>query len=375
MKILLTYASAGSGHLKAAQALYSHIKENSPGIELRLTDVLGKTNPAFRFSYARGYSLMVRYSLWAWRIAFWITSFKVVHPLIKLIAGALNRLNTRSFSRFLIQENPDFIISTHFLPSDISSRLKKAKKIKSRIITIITDFGVHPYWVSGESDIYVVASEATKRELVLEGVPENKIKEFGMPVDAKFLKPHDRGILSRKLGIEEDKFTVLIISGSFGLGPLDDIAESLCKDAQVLVVCANNKRIYKRLVAMRLEGVRVFGFVDNIQELMAVSDIIITKPGGLTISEAMNMELVPIFISPIPGQEEDNAQILKGYGIGFIPQSTKEIKKIVLDLKNNPHRLESVKENIRALKKPNALREICNVICQGSAGPCCRRPF
>jgi processive 1,2-diacylglycerol beta-glucosyltransferase len=375
MKILIAYASAGSGHFKAAQALYDYIKEECPQISLRLTDVLEKANPLFRFFYSRGYSFLVRHLILLWRLFFWLTNFKGLRPVTRLAGCIFNRLNTQGFVRFLIQDNPDFIISTHFLPAELSANLKRAKKIKSRLVTIITDFGVHPFWISDATDIYVVACEFTKRQLLLEGVAENRIKGLGIPIEEKFLKQYDRKYLSNKLNIDGNKFTVLIMTGSFGLGPLEEIVNALYRDVQILVVCANNKKLYARLTYRNLTDVKVFGLVDNVQELMAVSDIIITKPGGLSISEVLNMELAPVFISSIPGQEECNARILKGYGIGLIPESIKDIKNIVLDLKNHQYKLKNIRDNIKRIKKPDALREICNVVCQGSAGLSCPGPI
>lgn len=371
MKILLAYTSAGSGHFKAATALYGYIKKHCPQIDLGLIDILGLSGPLFRFFYSGGYSFLIRHLGFLWHLFFWVTNFKLLRPLVKLITSSLNALNTQEFIKLLIQENPDFIISTHFLPAEVSSRLKKAKKIKAKLITIITDFGVHPFWLADTTDIYVVASAFTKRQLLLEGIAEDRIKEFGMPTDENFLAKYDRRAVARKFDIEADKFTVLIMTGSFGLGPLEAIVNALYKDVQILVVCATNKKLYAKLKKRELSGVKVFGFVDNVNELMTVSDIIITKAGGLTISEILNMELVPIFISSIPGQEECNAQVLKGYGIGFISESVRDIKNTVLDLKAHQYKIQSIKDNIKEIKKPDALREICNVVCQGSLGFSC----
>ncbi|MCX5703577.1 MAG: hypothetical protein NT066_03695 [Candidatus Omnitrophica bacterium] len=375
MKLLLTYASAGSGHFKAAQALYNYLEENCPQIDLRLIDILDKTNSFFRFSYTKGYSFVVRHLIFLWRLLFWITQVKPFRPVARLIGDILNRLNTIRFARFLIREDFDFIISTHFLPSEIASNLKRAQKIKSRLVTVITDYGVHPFWISDGVDIYIVASGFTKRQLLLEGIAEDKVKECGIPIDQKFLRQYDKASLARKLDLDPAKFTALIMTGSFGLGPLEKIVNALYQDMQVLVVCANNKRLFAKLKKRCLKDVRVFGLIDNVQELMSISDIIITKPGGLSISEALNMELVPLFIASIPGQEECNARLLKECGIGFIPEGIQEIRNIALDFKNHQDKLKSLKDNIRIIKKPNVLGEICHVVCQGSAGLSCPGPL
>lgn len=371
MKIIVSYASAGAGHFKAAEAIYNYIKERCPEIDVRIVDAIEKANSLFRISYTFGYSFLVTRLKFLWGLAFWLTDFKLLRPFTKPIASVINQLNSKEFAQFLIRENPDVIISTHFLPSQISSNLKKAKKIKSRLVTIITDFSVHSFWVSADTDIYVVASEFTRAELINEGVREERIKEFGIPIDLKFLKQYDRGKLCRKFDIDENKFTILIMTGSFGLGPLEKIVNALYRDVQILVVCAANKKLYTTLKNRNLANVKVFGFIYNPEELMAVSGIIITKPGGLTISEILGMELVPVFISAIPGQEAGNVEVLKRYDIGLCARSIKALKNIVLDFKEHQDKLKRIKENIRKVKKPDCLREICNAVCQSSLRVTC----
>jgi processive 1,2-diacylglycerol beta-glucosyltransferase len=267
-----------------------------------------------------------------------------------------------------MQEAPDFIISTHFLPSEIATYLKKNKKINSKIFTVITDFGVHPFWISQGTDAYIVASDFTKNELIKEGIKESLIKVFGIPVNQKFLLELDRNVLCRKFDIDRDKFTLLIVTGSFGIGPIEKIVNLLYEEAQLLVVCARNKSLFKKLARKNYPGVKVFGFVDNLAELMAVSNIIITKPGGLTISEILAMEIAPIFIPAILGQETANAKILQQYGVGYSIKNIKGIKGIILDCKVKPDKLNKIKENIKRIKKPHAVEELYNAVCAGSSG-------
>ena len=371
MRVIITYASAGAGHFKAAQAMHDYLKECCPGIELKLVDILDKTNPLFKFYYSFGYSLLVKRAPFLWRIAFWFTELKAPRSFTKFVAHIIDRLNAGDFINFLIKENPDFIISTHFLPSQISAFIKKDNKISSKLITVITDFSVHPFWVSPATDMYIVATAITKEQLVRQGVDAGLIKDSGIPVHPKFLKQFEKLSLCKKFRLEANKFTVLVATGSFGIGPIEEIIKLLHKDVQLLIVCANNKELYKKLKQKAYPGVSVFGFVDNMQELMAVSDLIITKPGGLTISEILKMELIPIFISAIPGQEAGNVEVLKQYGIGLIPDNTNDIKNIILDFKEHPDKIKSIKDNIKKIKNPDCLTEICNVVCKGSPGHTC----
>ncbi|MDD2689979.1 MAG: glycosyltransferase [Candidatus Omnitrophica bacterium] len=366
MKIIITYVCAGAGHFRAAQALYNYIKEKCPALEVELVDALQKSGSLFRNSYILSYSILVRYFPLLWRLAFWITYTKPLRPLTRRIASCFNIINMRGFSRYLVEENADVIISTHFLASELVAFLKGKQKIKSRLFTVITDFSVHPFWICKATDKYIVASEFTKEELLLEGIEAGSIEAFGIPVDTKFSKEYDKKILCEKLGINKDKFSVLVMTGSFGVGPLEEIVHALYKDIQVLVICASNKKLYTRLKQENLPNVKIFGFIDNVEELMAVCDMIITKPGGVSISEILNMDLPPIFISAIPGQETGNLEVLKKYGVGISYCSIGEIKNAVLDFRDHRDRLDIVIANIRRVKKPYATKEICNVVCQGS---------
>lgn len=366
MKIIVVYATAGAGHQKAAEAIYGCLKERYSQVEVKLVDIIDKATCFYKLDYSSGYNFLIRHAKFAWSICFWFTQFKLFRVFTRPIAKALNYLNTKQFSKFLIAENPDFVISTHFLASEITAALKKSKKIKSKLITVITDFGVHSFWLSKGTDYYVVASTFTENLLIKEGINTEKIKVFGIPVDSKFTKQYQRSILRQKLNLDVNKFTLLVMTGSFGIGPIEDIVELLKDYVQILVVCANNKKLFSKLYNKNYPGVRAFGFVDNVNELMAVTDVIVTKPGGLSICELLSMELVPIFICAIPGQETLNIRALQDLGVGLCANSAQEIKKIVLDFKDNPDKLSFRKQMIRRIKKPFAAEELCDAICKGS---------
>ena len=371
MKIIITYASAGAGHFKAAQAIYNEFRATDSTSEVTLIDALDYTNDFFKQSYIRGYGFMINYASWLWALSFYLTAFKPMRMLINSLHFMINRINAKRLIDFLVKESPDFIISTHFLPSQVTAYLKRKKRINSKLLTIITDFGVHPFWLDEGVDIYVVASDFTRQILLQEGIAESKIKVLGIPIDRKFLAIFDREMLERKLKLSKEKFTVLVITGSFGIGPIEQIVDSLYKEVQIIAVCAKNKKLLQRLKDKNYPYLKALGFVDNVEELMAVSDMIITKPGGLTISEVLAMELPPLFISAIPGQENINANFLVKQGIAKNIRNFKKIKDIVMDYKNNPQKLLTIKEKIRQIKKPDAAGEIYHAVCSGSIGPSC----
>ncbi len=363
MKILIAYASAGAGHLKAAEALYAYIEENFPDVSARMVDVVDESSRFLGFLYRSGYSVLVKYAPWLWAIGFWVTQNRLLRGIIRPLSDLISRMNTKQFARGLLKENPDIIISTHFLTSEIAAQLKRSGRINSKLVTVITDFGVHPFWLSKGTDIYIAASVFTKELLVKEGVVSDRILDFGIPVKKKFIMPFDRISLAEKLEIHPDRFTLLVMTGSFGIGPIEEVVQMLSGKVQILVVCANNQGLFKRLSLRHDEGLKIFGFIDNVHELMAVSDLIVTKPGGLSIVELLAMELAPVFVSAIPGQECCNALFLEDAGIGRIARSAHEIAGIVLDYKMHPEKLSAIKAKIQEIRKPYAAKELIDALC------------
>ncbi len=364
MKILVTFASVGSGHYKAAEALYNYLKAHTKA-QVVLVDALDKTPFIFKRHYEYSYLLMVKYLSGLWQLGFRITSAAKLQRLTRPLAAILNTLPTKRFAQYLTRENPDVIVSTHFLPSETAAILKMKRKIHARVCTIITDYGAHPYWITRGTDMYMVASEYTKHELLRQGVKEKRIMVCGIPINVQFLKQFEKNRIREKLGLRPDDFTVLISTGSFGIGRIDRLVMSLCRQAQVIVVCAYNKRLYARLTGRCYPNTTVFGHVENIHELMAASDIIITKPGGLTISESLAMDLVPLFMVSIPGQETENMKYLASYGVGIHERNIGRIKELVVELKHHPERLQRIKMNISTVKKPFAVMEIADAVCKG----------
>lgn len=363
MKIIVAYASAGAGHLKSAQSVYEELRQR-PGVsEVKIVDILQESRPLYRFLYAWGYAFLVRRAVFLWGLIFRITSLKPFQIFIRPIALVANLLNTRDFARLLISSRPDFVISTHFLPSEITAYLKRKGSIKARLITVITDYGVHPFWLAAGTDKYIAASQATTKELMRSGISQGQILTLGIPVAREFSAKYDRDALFRKLQLDKSRFTVLIVTGSFGIGPIREIAESLHDEVQLLVVCARNRALYKELKEKNYPHVRIFGFIDNIHELMAVSELIITKPGGLSIAESLSMGLLPIFISPIPGQETENARILSQENAALGARGIASVRSAVLELRDDPVKLGRLKEGVRRMQRPYAARELADVIC------------
>jgi len=360
MKILVIHASAGAGHLKAAEALHKTIQKYTDH-EAVLVDGLDYTYPAFKNMYREIYAFLISKFPRVWGAAFWLLDIGGLQAFIRWIRRGYNSLNGQRLHRFLKEEQFDYIFSTHFMPTEVSAALKRAGKIQSKIVTIVTDFDVHKIWTAKEIDYYAVASEWTKRKMQKLGIEEKRILVSGVPTDEKFAQLPDLGVLKKQLGLKEDIFTVLIATGSFGIGPIEEIIQVL-EDFQVIVVCGHNKSLFQRLSQHKNELVKILGLVDNMHELMAVADVMVTKPGGLSISEALVSQLPMIFFNAIPGQETGNIRVLKEYGVGISDCSIKEIVQELKKFRDSRDMYLTALKKTQALAHPSAAKDIISLI-------------
>lgn len=370
MKILVIHASAGAGHLKAAQAIYDGLKKHTTH-EAVFADSLDYTSPFFKIFYRRSYVFMVTQMPWLWGFFFQLVDLPWIQPLSRLCRRVFNGLNAQGLHAFLKEERFDYVFTTHFMANEVTAALKRKGAIGSKLVTVVTDFDVHRIWISPETDLYAVACEWTEQKLRQLGVAQEKIRVTGIPVDEKFARPADREELKQKLGLKENVFTVLIATGSFGIGPIEEILRilelpvgSLREEdgLQTLVVCGHNRRLFERLRGRNYRGAKIFGLVDNMHELMAASDCMVTKPGGLSIAEALVSQLPMIFFHSIPGQETGNVRVLREYGIGCMPVDVVGIAGELRKLKSSRDAHLTALKHTQRLARPAAVHDIISLI-------------
>lgn len=358
-KVFIVYASAGAGHQKAAEALYEYLKKSRPNLGLKLIDILDYSNYIVKFSYSKGYIFLITKLPWIWYILYRLSSF-FANNYFRLFS---DYLACQPFVGLLKKEKPDVVISTHFLTSSVLSVFKKkCPRYTFRLITIITDYSLHPYWIGEAVDTYIVSCGYVKDCLLIKGIMEDKIKIYGIPVKEKFYLPSDRKTAALKLGVDPAKFTALIMTGTVGIGPIEEIVQALAADVQLLVICARNQKLFERLTNLNLVNVKIYPLIDFVDELMSVSDVVLTKAGGLTISESLAKRLPMIFFSNIPGLETANARVISAYGASFITRTIPEIKEKALSLMNDLTLSRQVARNLNALRKVDALSKIASEI-------------
>lgn len=360
MKILFIHASAGAGHLKAAEALFNYVKNNTSH-EAVFVDALDYTYPFFKKCYREIYRFLITNIPWIWGFCFAVLDIPALQPFIRGFRRIYNSINAKKLHQFLIDEKFDFIFSCHFMPTEITAALKRAGKIQSTVVTVVTDYDVHRIWTADGMDHYVVATEWTMAKLASMGVNILQISATGIPNDERFSNTRDIQSLKKKLGLKEDMFTVLIATGSFGIGPIEEIIDAV-SGVQAIVVCGHNKKLFDRLSKKQSELVHVKGLVDNMYELMAVSDVMVTKPGGLSITEALVSQLPLIFFNAIPGQESNNIKVLNQYGIGAVGGNVPDLVKELDRLRSSKDAFLEALKKTQIIARPHATRDIISLI-------------
>jgi processive 1,2-diacylglycerol beta-glucosyltransferase len=356
VKILLIHATAGAGHRKAAEALFNGLKSRGH-VQAQMIDALDFTPRFFRFAYSRGYEFMVGQLPGFWAGFFYLTDQAWFLPVFRAVRRLYNGLNTGRLVRYLKDSRFDRIVVTHFLAAEVCGWLRRTGQIAAKVSVVVTDFDVHKIWLIDGIDEYCVASDWTRERLAALGVDPAKIVATGIPLDEKFTRPFDKKDVRRRLGLDPAAFTVLVSTSSFGFGPIEALAEYF-STLQLIIICGHNKQLHARLTARGNPRHKVCAFVDNMEQLMAAADVMVTKPGGLSVTEALALQLPLVFFSAIPGQEAGNVRVLAAHGIGISGMPLRDLASEVLGMSASPAALEKARAHTRVLAKPRSVEDI-----------------
>jgi len=369
-KILITYATAGVGHKKAAEAIYHAFQKNRPDVDVRLVDILHYTNFIFKDTYCVAYLFLIRHLIFFWGLLYHSLNLRVLHYLTNPLRKFTHILSGKRFIKYLLEYKPDLVISTHFMPADICGYVKRKYKANIHVSNVITDYRAHSFWVSDAVDTYFVGHPIVQEELILKWrVPSANVKVTGIPIEEKFYKDQDIPGLKARLGIPPDSFTVLLLSGGYAIGPIMKTIRLLNKakfSLTTIAICGHNEKLLEEIENFKKgAGIRILnlGFVNNIDELMSVSDICIGKSGGISISEAFAKALPFILVRPIPGQEAANAELLLKVGGGIRLKKLDHILEVIEDLRLTPGKINAMKESMKNVRKVHAANHIAEISC------------
>ena len=367
-KILILSATFGDGHKQVAKAISEAVEYTLPNASPIILDIMEWIHPYLYpvslFVYKRG-----------------IKRFPQVYSYFYKKTRVKNSFSTKLNSLFtfglqtmleVIQRiKPRVVVSTYPFAAGIISKLKEQGLINIPAVTIITDYTDHSYWVHPYTDLYIVGSNQVRDRLISQGIENDKIKNTGIPVRQRFIESQPRELLLEKYGMNSNKFTVLLMGGGdgfIGKGRSTFRAlESVSQTLQLIIVCGRNKKLKKQL-ELELKDykhdVLLLGFCENIQELMAISDLMITKPGGVTTSEALAMGLPLLIYHPLPGQEEDNAEFLWKSGLAFLAKTENDLILKIESILNDSRDLKSMQTLTEPYQTRTSSFDALNVIVQ-----------
>ena len=365
MNILILSASTGGGHMKAAETLKSYIESNDKDAKVKLVDTLGYINPVINGIISNGYIFLVRNMSYLYKVFYDYTDRK---SLVSMFVTKALVILSKKLLPLIKTFNTDIVITVHPFSTEIISILKEVSLIQVPHICLMTDYAAHSTWIKKNVDGYCVACEDMISEMVMRGVKPEIIYPFGIPVSKEFFLQgeSDKQVLLKSLKLKKIK-TVLIMAGSFGVNNIEEVYKSLLtikKEFQIIIITGNNKGLYDRVMNIKqsTKKTEIVKYTNEVAKYMSLADILVTKPGGLTISEALASNLPMVIFEAIPGQEESNAKFLLRHGMAVSIGKGDNCNVIVEELLKDGHKLDKLEENCRRFNKEQSCKDIFELI-------------
>ncbi len=363
MKALFLSVKAGYGHHSTAQAMMKYFTER--GWQCDMIDVFEEISPDLSDSINDGYMFATKYlkNIYG-KMYTSLAKREEPQPEISPL-HVTSKIISAKMKKFVKEYEPDVMIGTHSFAAMVMSVFKEKGTTHCPCIGIVTDFMIHPLWENTYMDYYVLPAPQLTHQLMKKGIPEEKIVSTGIPVKEQFSVRGDKEEARKSLGLD-DKLTVLVMMGSMGFGSMEKFIEELdgCRvDFRVLCVCGKNEKAKKEIEARTwTREIIVYGFVNNVDVLMDAADVIITKPGGLTTSEALAKGLPCIIANPIPGQEERNMEFLVNNGCAVMINEEYRIDEALYQLLGFDWRIDLLKRAAAEIGKPNATADLYKLV-------------
>ena len=369
-KVIVFYASYGGGHLSAAKSIKEYIDANYNDVETELIDCIEYISKPINKVTTYAYKWMGKNSPKLWG--------KVYNNSQKGILGkfssAANRYLASKLYKLFEEKKPDIVISAHPFSSQMTSYLKQIGKVNFILASVLTDYESHEQWLIGSEfgDYFFVAHDGMIKELMDYGIPREKITASGIPISGRFLKSYDKNEVYKSFDLDVNKKVILFFGGGeFGLGKNKTLAifKYLAEHTdkyQIVAISGRNPKMKKNFEELvndnNKKDIRIYEYTNMVPELMSISSLVITKPGGLTSTESLASGLPIIVINPLPGQEESNASFLENNNTAVWLKPGDNIEETISNIINNPKKLESLHENSKKLGKPYSCKTICEKI-------------
>ncbi|MDI3281116.1 MAG: glycosyltransferase [Bacillota bacterium] len=383
-RILILSASVGAGHIRAAEALKEAFMELDPQGEVVALDFLRHFNWYFGRMVEEAYYAATRHVPRAYKFLYDLQEF----PPAMRLKNLQGYLGVSRLVELFEELRPDAVVCTHFFPAGVVSQLMDAALGKTRLAlresvarvarglvplprlraVVLTDYVSHPFWLYSHIDLYFVAHEEMRQELIASGIPPESVYSTGIPIRRAFSALPDRAALRRAHLARPDWPLILVASGGHGIGPFSQIVAALNRtrgDFQVAIVTGKNPRLEARLRRLTQHSpvpMQVLGFVQNIHEWMAMADLLISKAGGLTVSEALAAKLPMIIVRPTPGQEVGNTAYLLEHGAACYLEELADLPQFLALLLRNPECLERMRAAAEKIARPQAARDVAALV-------------
>lgn len=372
MKILILSAATGGGHLRASHAIESYLLENTTDVEVKVVDALKTIHPILDKTICEGYHFLATKTPKMFGLLYQKSNEE--NPLAQMVPK-FNSLFGIRLIPLLEEYQPDVIIATHPFVTEMVSHLKEKGHVKAPLICVMTDYGPHKAWISDKVDAYIVSNEDMIPDMEAMGVRREIVFPFGIPVYDVFFDKADKAALLEELGMQRDVLTILIMAGSFGVSNILQIYEDIvCLDFpfQIIVITGRNEKLFQafegKIEECRLspqkgcKHTRLVFFTNEVEKYMHASDLIITKPGGLTVSEALACNVPLAVFDAIPGQEEDNANFLMSHDMAVRIRKGDDCAGTISELLQNREKLEKMRQSCQSFDKSQSSKNILSLI-------------
>lgn len=363
-RLLFLYMVPNTGHQKAADAIIAAVQTMDGRTACVGVDVATNAYPVISGVFNKMYLRMLQHAPVVWD---YLYDNPDVEALTRDARGLLTLASSFRTRKLIDKHRPAAVICTQAVAATAMAAEKKRGYLKAPLVGVVTDFGVHSYWIHHEIDLYLVGHANVRDEMVKRGVPAEKVRITGIPVHPRFAEIVSRSEARRRIGVPEKGKAILMMGGSRGLGLMDEMLETAVAGAptwHLLVVCGHNRSFHRRATAFarKHRRVRAFGYVKDTSVLMSAADVVITKPGGLTCSEALAKGLPLILTNPIPGQEERNVDLLVRSNVASVARTPDELGAQMRLLRERPTALRERQESARTISRPRAASEAARLI-------------
>ena len=373
MNILLFYASYGSGHLSAASAIEQYIKEHYPNHKTLKIDCVEYINRSINKISTSAYKNIILKTPLLWGQVYKLLK----NDAILDITQFSNRFMAKKIFKLFEDFEPDLVISCHPLAGQITAFLKSHNKTNCKLATVMTDFASHKQWLIGKdyTDYFFVSNIEMKTSLISEGIFPNKIYVSGIPISPNFYKNYDKESIYNSLKILKNKKNIIFFGGgSLGLSSstnvqniLTSLLQATNESYQIIIISGKNQKLYNEFQKTitntnHTSNTKLIDFTTQIPELLPITSFVITKPGGLTITECITSNVPVILINPIPGQEKENAQYIVDKKMGIWIKTNKPTPEYFQDILNDDKLIKEIKNNQKIYSHLNSTQNICNIL-------------